>query len=133
MPYLVSLNVTQNQIENIDIFDDSEKLKYLQICIFTQNQIKEIPEIKLKSLISLTLSTNQISSTLKFSGHPKLKVLDLEKNKLTSFAGIRNMPLLEELIASENEIATLEGLADLPSLKILNIRKNPVLFKHNIQ
>ncbi len=126
LPYLLTLNASQNQLEDIDIFDDRTKLQYLQTVNLSQNQIKELPEIHLANLISLNLSTNMIASAAKFKGHQTLRVLELRKNKLTSFAGIKDLPALQDLFAAENELVSLEGLENLPSLRKLHLRKNPV-------
>ena len=125
---MLSINVSQNQIEDCEILSDPDKLKYLQIANFSQNQIKEMPVIQLESLYSLSLSNNNIASAANFPGHPKLKILDIKKNRLLNLEGIGNMPCLEELYAGENEITSLKGLENLPSLKKLHLRKNPVLF-----
>lgn len=46
-----------------------------------------------------------------FSGHPTLKVLNLNKNKLVSGAGLQNLPVLEELSIQECEtLTTLRGM-----------------------
>jgi len=133
LPYLLTLNGSQNQVEEIDFMDDATKLMYLQTVNLSQNQIKEIPDIKLINLLNLNLTSNLINSALKFKGHETLIKLELRKNKLTSFKGIANMPKLQELFAAENEITSLEGLENLPSLVKLHVRKNPVfLFKFKI-
>jgi Leucine-rich repeat (LRR) protein len=123
----LALNASQNQIEELDIFSDASKLAYLQKVNLAQNQIKELPPIFLINLVTLNLTGNLISSAMKFTGHPTLRVLELRRNKLTTFAGIKNLPNLQELYAAENELTTLEGLENLPSLKKLNVRKNPVI------
>lgn len=125
-PCLLSINVSQNQIEDCEMLSNPDKLKYLQIANFSQNQIKEMPMIRVESLYSLSLSTNNIASAVNFPGHPKLKILDIKKNKFVNLEGISNMPCLEELYAGENEIVSLKGLENLPSLKKLHLRKNPV-------
>jgi len=121
------LNASQNQIEEVDIFEESNKLTYLQLIDFKGNQIKELTQINLPNLLSLIVPMNQITSAVKFKGHPKLKFLNIKRNKLNSLAGISNMPLLEEIKAGGNDIANLEGLENLPSLKLLHMQKNPVL------
>ena len=128
LQYLLSLNASQNQAEEIDFADERGKLEYLQNVNLAQNLIKEIPQILLPNLLSLSLTGNAIFSAAKFNGHPTLKKLELRKNKLTSFQGIRDLPHLQELFAAENELTTLEGLENLPALKTLHIRKNPVCF-----
>lgn len=117
----------QNQIEEIDIFDDPKRLEYLQTVNLKENLIKELPEINLPNLLTLIVPMNQITTALKFKGHPKLKFLNIKRNKLTSLAGIKDMPLLEELKAGSNELTSLEGLENLPALKLLHTQKNPVL------
>lgn len=125
-PCLVSLNVSQNQIEDCEILSDPDKLKYLQIANFSQNQIKTMPIIGLESLFTLSLSTNNIETAANFTGHPKLKILDLKANKLVNLEGIKDMPCLEELYVGENQITSLKGLENLPILRKLHLRKNPV-------
>ena len=49
-----------------------------------------------------------------------MKVLSLNKNKLSSCDGLKNLTSLEELSITENEsLVTLRGLNNLPSLKKL--------------
>ena len=57
-----------------------------------------------------------------FSGHPTLKVLSLNKNKLTSGAGLHSLSVLEELSIQDNETLTsIKGMDNMTSLKKLNL------------
>jgi len=126
LPYLLALKASQNQIEEIDFCDEPDKLTYLQTIDLSQNVITELPKINIINLLTLNLSTNQITTTINFNGHPLLTRLELRRNKLTDFKGISNLPNLQELYIAENEIMSFEGLENVPSLKVLHMRKNPV-------
>ena len=127
LPYLLSLNGSQNQTENIDFCDEEDKLAYLQIINLSQNLIRELPEIKIINLLNLNLAGNQIASAVSFNGHKTLVKLELRKNKLTNFIGIKDLPCLQDLFIAENEITSFEGLENLPVLRTLHMRKNPVI------
>lgn len=71
--------------------------------------------------MNLNLDENEIAEC-DFTGHPTLKVLSLNKNKLASGAGLHGLPKLEELSIQENETLTsLKGMDNMTSLKKLNL------------
>lgn len=74
--------------------------------------------------MKLNLSENLITTASEFNGHPKLVILDLRKNKLTSCLGLNSMACLEELLLSENEIASVKDLFGMPALKKLELNTN---------
>ena len=76
--------------------ENPDFLKHLQKVDLSQNKITKLPNIKCESLFTLVLEENEISEADLF-GHKNLRLLNLNKNKLTSCKGIQNMPNLEEL------------------------------------
>lgn len=70
------------------------------------------------------MSENAIANTAAFTGHAKIIVLNLSKNKMTSCEGIQHLTALEELNLSENEIANTLDLKNLPNLKKLDMNTN---------
>ena len=49
------------------------------------------------NLTELTIIENKIDKMESFGGHPKLKVLELRRNKISSMAGLANLPELSKL------------------------------------
>ena len=63
----------------------------------------------------------------KFTGHPRLRILEMRKNQLTDCAGIACMPNLLELYLTENQITNFSALCDLPCLKKLDLNLNKIV------
>ncbi len=95
--YLVKLDCSKNEIREMDIFKDIEKLQFLQILNLSNNKIKELPELNLVSLLELNLEANLIDKTSEFKGLPKLEKLNLKQNKLKDCTGLINCPELDVL------------------------------------
>ena len=53
-------------------------------------------------LRKVSLNENQIKSMEKFTGHPKLRILEMKVNQLEKCDNIANMPMLTELHLSGN-------------------------------
>jgi Leucine-rich repeat (LRR) protein len=93
----------------------------LQKVNLSKNKLTKLPKIVSSSIVNLNLDENEIAEC-EFSDHPSIKVLSLNKNKLTSGAGIHDLPKLEELSIQENEsLITLKGMENLGALKKLNL------------
>jgi Leucine-rich repeat (LRR) protein len=145
--HLVNLNISQNDIRNVDTVADltnllnfsanqcavssldfmaqsPQALQYLQWVDLSQNKIKELPALRQPQLTKLNLSENAITTCETFNGHARIMVLNLSKNKLTNCNGLSLMNQLEDLNLSENEIANTEDLKNMPQLKILNLNTN---------
>ena len=87
----------------------------------SKNKLTKLPQIIAPSIVNLNLDENEIAEC-DFSGHPCIKVLSLNKNKLASGAGLHSLPKLEELSIQENETLTsLKGMDGMASLKKLNL------------
>ena len=124
VPYLLTLNASTNLINSIELFTDSNVLSFMQFVNLSNNKIVKFPAIQLPRLRKLNLNENKIDSCEDFQGHPTLEVLELRKNKLKTCLGLRDMPALRELYLAENKIKGLTGLENLPSLKNLHLRQN---------
>lgn len=122
--YLLELQAKSNQITDINFMAASnDTLLYLQKVDLSINKITSLPKMKCPSLFSLTIDENEIASADLF-GHSALRVLSMNKNKMTNCKGLANLSALVELNIQENEIVSLEGLCDLPELKKLNLTNN---------
>lgn len=129
MQYLLSLNLSKNQIQTLQIFNpeaDEEILPNLQYLNLSGNKITSLEHLKLNRLRKLILNENEISSCENFEGHPTLQILELKTNKLKEVTGIKNCPNLTELYLDENELRNFKQLVDLPKLKLLSLNKNQI-------
>jgi len=51
-----------------------------------------------------------------FDGHPKLRVLELRRNKVTVLTVFNNLPELREIYLAENKIKAIQGIETLVNL-----------------
>ncbi len=126
IPYLLKLNASTNLINSLKAFKDPATLTFLQVLDLSRNGITKFSAIQLPKLRKLNLSYNQIDSCEEFEGHPNLELLELRKNKLTNCNGLTNMLSLTELYLDENQITDFNGLQNLPALKRLHLRQNAI-------
>lgn len=108
-PNLLHLNVSKNQIADLNAFNCEDKLQRLQFLNISTNKIKELTTILVPALRRLNLTENEIAS-ISWKGHNCLEVLELRKNKLRKLKGLANMKCLQELYVCENEITDVRGL-----------------------
>jgi Leucine-rich repeat (LRR) protein len=59
------------------------------------NKVVELIPIAAPALTALILTENKIEKIETFTGHPKLKKLDLRRNKVGPLQGLSNMPELK--------------------------------------
>ena len=84
----MDVQAKSNQIENINFLAaDENSLKYLQKLDLTANKLTTLPNLVCKSLFNLVLDENEISK-IELKGSETLKLLSLEKNKLTNCEGL---------------------------------------------
>jgi len=97
MNYLVRIDGNTNEIKDMDIFSNPDKMQFLQYINLSINKIRELPKMCLSSLLELNLDQNEIASAEKFIGLPNVGILRMRNNKLKSCEGLANMPKLTEL------------------------------------
>ena len=122
LDFLFELSAAGNAITDINFMADSpQTLKYLQKIDLTQNKIKKLPQIQCPALKKLVLDENEITDC-EIKGHPALEILSLNRNKLTSGAGLVGLRKVTELSITENvEMKSISGLEDFPALKKLRL------------
>ncbi|EGR29281.1 leucine rich repeat protein [Ichthyophthirius multifiliis] len=124
--YLTHLNLSNNQIDSLSVFNIPNTLNFLQELNLSGNKLTQLTPFKLRSLQKLNLNKNEITTCQEFRGHHTLAILEMRKNKLSDLKGIENSPNLQCLYVAENNITNINDLGKLPHLKILHLRKNPL-------
>ena len=124
MPYLIRIDASINELNDMDVFNNPDRFKYLQVLNLKQNKIHSLPEMQADNLLSLDLSENKIKDCSKFKGLIKLKKLNLSNNRISSLEGIANCPELDVLYLNTNRISDLKGLENFPNLRKLRLRQN---------
>lgn len=126
MPFLVRVDASVNEINDIQVLNNPDRFQFLQILNLKQNKIKVLPEMQAKNLFFMDLSENKIKDCSAFKGLPKLKKLNLNQNRLSDCTGMAHCPELEVLYLNNNRITSLKGMSDLPALRKLRLRTNQI-------
>ncbi|ELV10442.1 Toll-like receptor 1 [Tupaia chinensis] len=106
MKSLQQLDISQNSIR----YDDNE-----EVCFWT------------KSLLNLNMSSNVLTDSVFSCLPPKIKILDLHKNRIQSIPkGVLQLESLQELNIAFNSLADLPGCGTFSSLSVLILDHNVV-------
>lgn len=126
MPYLTTLDASNNQITDIAFFSLENQLSFLATVNLSKNKIEHLGEIAIRNLRILNLNMNQIAFFEGFRGHPTLEVLELRGNKINSLVGFANLFNLKKLYLADNQLPGITGLSGCPLLEVLHLRSNPI-------
>jgi Leucine-rich repeat (LRR) protein len=93
----------------------------------------ELTEEHLYDVIGLGFERKQLTEVPKgLEKLPRLIILSLAENQLTSVKGLENLTQLEHLILGNNQLTSVKGLENLTELKGLILYNNPDLTKAQI-
>lgn len=127
LPNIQSLDLRQNQLATFDAAASST----LQLLRLDGNFVVAMADKSFPSLLALTITKNNLtdlagiySSDRSASNYPKLEVLDLQSNQLTSVKGLAKLPSLKSVILKGNKITSLDGLEECQSLQSLDLSNN---------
>ena len=124
LPNLESLTLQGCSLSNISVLAEAKKLIDLNL---TNNQISNIDSIgTIKTLENLILKTNAISDLSPLSGNKSLKQLDISGNSVVSLAPICGLSTLTRLDASVNKISDFGNMQTLISLEYLSLVNNGI-------
>jgi len=123
VPYILSLNLSQNQLKTIEGFEEGSLASLLYLNL-SENMLAAMPALAMPALKKVNLAKNEIATCEAFAGHEGIEELDLSNNALESLAGIGNMPNVKTLSLARNKIASMEGMAGVPELKSLDLSGN---------
>ena len=130
---LTHLHLSRNSIRQID--ESIRLAPYLQVLDLSNNEIEELPEHFLTSLLELSvldLSHNRLESI--DSLHTKLgniHTLDLSHNKIRSLVGLRRLycvVILNLKFNSIDDLSYLSYLSKLPCLESIQLDNNPISY-----
>lgn len=121
---ILSLNVSDNDIENLTSFKQFHDLNKLNV---SSNNLLSLNNISANiHLTELNVANNGISSLLGIEKLVNLTKVNLSQNNLSGKIDFNRFPLsnLEVLNLSENKITGIYGLENLPELRILDLNEN---------
>ncbi|MGB1207081.1 MAG: leucine-rich repeat domain-containing protein [Chitinophagales bacterium] len=94
------------------------------------NKLKIIPKgiLKLKNLIVLDISGNNISKIEHLDSLEQLETLNIKGNKISEIDNLGSLTQLQELYLNDNQITKIENLRDLTLLQKLYLNNRPVTY-----
>lgn len=125
-PFLVFLDVYDNQLERISCLDN---LLNLRVLLLGKNRIKKIEGLESLSKIEvLDLHGNQILQVGGLDGLSALKVLNLAGNQIKNVGvvDLHGLKSLEELNLRRNRIKRLLAFGETPNLQKLFLSNNEI-------
>lgn len=125
MPYLKSLTVVNQKMDDLDFLSHLPKLTTLNLtdCRFPSNDLSTVAA--LPNLNSLTLHNCGISTIADLEGAVYLEYLDLSGNGgLRSLDALASMTALKELHLQNNAVVDLTVLSGLTALEKLDVSYN---------
>ncbi|XP_033049227.1 leucine-rich repeat and guanylate kinase domain-containing protein isoform X3 [Trachypithecus francoisi] len=145
MPYLLELNVSQNNLTTFFNFKPPKNLKKAdfshnhisEICdlsayhaltklILDGNEIEEISGLEMcNNLIHLSLANNKIMTINGLNKLP-IKILCLNNNQIETITGLEDLKALQNLDLSHNQISSLQGLENHDLLEVINLEDNKI-------
>lgn len=84
MPFLIRINLESNSIKDLKPLANEESFKSLKYLNLAKNKITELSPIKVGALIFLNLTENKVEKTEAFDGHPRIKQLYLNGNRIAA-------------------------------------------------
>jgi internalin A len=124
MVQVKSLDLSNNEIDNISFLQDLKQLTKLDL---RHTQINDISFLKgLKQLTKLNLRWNQIDDISFLKDLKQLAELDLGYNQINDISFLKGLKQLTALDLEGNGITEVSILEDLEQLKILNLSGNQI-------
>ena len=128
-PKLEYLDISYNKLEKVDDgWTTHEKLRVIKSI---DNKFKNLAPFKnMPALEELNMSMNMVVALQGWESLPKLKKLNLKKNKIDKIEeeGLPELPSLEKINLHGNlikDLATMFRLFQFPTLVDINVLKNP--------
>ncbi|MFX1530513.1 MAG: leucine-rich repeat domain-containing protein [Promethearchaeota archaeon] len=114
-------------INSIDEIEGLQNMPYLASLDLSNNNIREIKSLgSLQGLVTLNLSGNTITEIKGLENLTNINSLDLSRNGITEIKGLDTLKRLRFLNLSFNNITEIKGLNNLTELMVLNLERNSI-------
>uniref|UniRef100_A0A7M5V0V0 Guanylate kinase-like domain-containing protein n=1 Tax=Clytia hemisphaerica TaxID=252671 RepID=A0A7M5V0V0_9CNID len=130
LPFLISLNVSNNQLKKIIDFTPPLRIREMN---FSNNKISTIADLSMHaSLHTLLLDFNEIEEISGLVNCASLKNLSISNNRISKITGLSKLNL-KQLDLSYNDIRRIENLQDLEFIQYLNLSFNNIRSLRGLQ
>lgn len=120
---LIELGYDRNKNSEIEIGE----IDTVQVLKVSKRHIKSLEDmVHFKSLKTLNVMTNDITSISVFDGNATIDELYIGENKLGPKLTFKNMPNITGIYAFRNEIKEFEFIGEFAKMKSFYIQGNPV-------
>ncbi|CDI74843.1 Leucine-rich repeat and guanylate kinase domain-containing protein, related [Eimeria praecox] len=126
LPYLLTLNASGNNIEDISCLSSPEALPYLFLLNLSSNKISKPPQLGLQRLTRLALDANPITTLEGFVQPPLLTHLSLRGTPLETLDSLPPSDTITSLYLSHTPMQQLRQLQRLPQIKTLDLEGVPL-------
>ncbi len=130
---ILTIHSRQN-LTNVGDLKGLNKLRNLIELNLSHNEITVLDNLyNLKYLETLKLTNNRIEEIKGLGFLNNLKKLNLSRNKIVKIGGLDNLEKLEHLSLYQNEIVEIGGLKKLKNLKYLSLGNNQIKVMSGIE
>lgn len=114
---LVTLNLSENQIENIDVISNLTNLQYLYL---NKNKIKSLDPIEGMTFYNLKFSDNKVKDISPLYAHQSIDDLEMNNNKIEDVTVLSNILITEgqKLSATNQRITRILEKSDIVDVSI---------------
>ncbi|KAL8269960.1 hypothetical protein Esti_006118 [Eimeria stiedai] len=128
LPHLLTLNASNNKIEDIACLSSPNALPYLALLNLSNNKISKIVELPLQRLARLALDGNPIADLEGFVAPPALTHLSLRGTAIESLDSLSPSSTITSLYLSHTPMQQLRQLRHLPHIRTLDLEGVPLPF-----
>ena len=118
-----SLNLSAKNLETV--YNLSEVYPNATVLDLSFNQIHLVAGLS-ESLVSLTITDNQLTDATTFFHLPNLQFLDISRNDITTLKGLGPLIHLRDLVADGCKFTSLDGLQLLTGIMRVSLKHNRV-------
>ncbi|CDI77151.1 hypothetical protein, conserved [Eimeria acervulina] len=126
LPYLLTLNASGNNIEDVSCLSSPEALPYLFLLNLSSNKIARAPQLPLQRLTRLALDANPITTLEGFVHPPLLTHLSLRGTPLENLDSLPPSDTITSLYLAHTPMQQLRQLQRLPQIRTLDLEGVPL-------
>ena len=128
-PHLISLNVSHNQLRDLEFALPLTSLRELDV---SDQVLHNLPPfgndgvMPLPNLEKFILAHTGLSQIAPLANFASLRILDLSRNNIVTVTPLKDLKNLEDLNFEQNNITDIGDLESLYKLRHLNVSRNPL-------